>query len=196
MKPFHLFFLLIMAGCKAALSPMDFAKYCEDPQNGLVVNQTCGNVQFELKYIPEQLMALHEFHGEIEKNNFDTVLESYQGMRYFNLKLKPVDKKTDVLLLNAKTKDEYFQRIQYFSSLINEDLKLIVGLDTIPCSIHHYERTYHLSPVIELMIGFEDHNKDIKKNLTVIYRDKIFGLDTVIMKIEGEKIADLPALKL
>jgi hypothetical protein len=46
------------------------------------------------------------------------------------------------------------------------------------------------------MIGFEDHNKDIKKNLTVIYRDKIFGLDTVIMKIEGEKIADLPALKL
>ncbi len=196
MRKLFLLAIIGLMGCKTSLTPMEFAQYCNDSRNGLIQSEEKNEVRIELKYLPKELMALHEFHGEFDRYSFDSVLETYHGIKYFNLKLIPVDKKTDVLLLNAQSKDQYYQRVQYFSSMINQDLEMVIGKDTIPCSIHHYERTYQLSPVVELMIGFEDKKPELNENISIIYDDKIFALGKIIMKIEGDKISKIPALKL
>jgi hypothetical protein len=119
-----------------------------------------------------------------------------KGAHHFNLQLKALKVK-DLLNARSPDPDDYFRKQYYFGSLVDADLLLVIGADTLPCALAHFERTYGAAPFNELVVSFiDDSPEPYRDDLHFIYNDRAFGLGPVEFVIRKEDLQQLPSLKL
>lgn len=187
---------LLGTGCsEQALAPERYAAWLADPENGLVQERTFSEIALSLQYRSPELLALNEVRGDVRRSDFPALVAERQGAHYFNLKLQAL-RTSDLLNAGATDPDSYFQRQYYFGSLVQDDLSLIIGSDTLPCSLAHFERTYGAAPYNNLVVSFVDEAKDRHtEDLRLVYEDRAFGLGRVEFIINKEDLSRIPALK-
>jgi hypothetical protein len=98
--------------------------------------------------------------------------EDYQYS--FVLVISPVDKKTDLILSNAKSEQEALEIRDYMQFEIGADLKMCTDIGDIPCAMVYYEDMYGLSPNHTFNIVF-DSPKAINNKLKISFYDRMFG---------------------
>ena len=176
------------------LAPDQFAQWVENPENGLKVTQAVGGVEFELHYRPHDYIALLESkHREkFGSEELEKRREELSGLQYYSLKLRRTSGE-DLMTGALNSEQEFYGRVDYFSSAMENDLRLVDGSDTLSCSLFHLERTYGISPYKTVLLAFpESDGASSDKHL--IYNDQVLGTGPVHMTIPREKIEAIPEL--
>ena len=75
------------------------------------------------------------------------------------------------------------------------DLTLVNDLDSSKCVLSHHERTYGDTPYETLLIAFKN-NLTEKKDLQLVFRDRVFGFGTVKFLFKSEDLLEIPELNL
>lgn len=179
---------------KRTLSPQEYALYIENPDNGLCVKKQIDKFEFTLQYKPVEYIALIETKDvHITTATLNQKKEELGKMQYFTLKVK-ANNADEFLKSGIATEEEYFQRLEYFMSMAQDDISLIDGKDTLACALYHYERNYGIAPVNNIVLAFPS---SIQTNTTktFVYDDKVLGTGKLQIEINSTHINKIPQLK-
>jgi hypothetical protein len=191
MKKWMYIVIGMMLSCsQAELSSMDFIKYVDNPANGLIQQTQSGSLVFKLQYRPPEYEWLKAAGHNINLAD----LEEQRKLQFFVLKIEHESANVDVLAYGTRSSVEYQQRIIYLTSAVQNDFVLIDGTDTLPCVMHHWERTYKLTNYTTLLLAFPASKEGVSDK-TVVFYDEIFGVGKTFIQIPKAKIQAIPKLK-
>ena len=184
--------IVILTACgKQKLSPEYYVAWVENKKNGLSISKEFNDVNFQILYKPANYIVAKEFlNGGIKKEEVQKRLKELGDMQYFTLRIKS-NKSNELLSADIANENEYYQRLEYFMGPMQDDIKLIDGVDTIPCAIHHFERSYGIAPYNNFIIAFTQ-TKNKENDKTFVFEDKILGTGTVMFKVKSEDINNIP----
>lgn len=177
------------------LSPIEYTKWCEDSDNGLVLSKTIGDFEYTAFYKPTEYIALTELDVEsADKNAIESKIAELGDMEYFSFRIKSLKETTELLKVNLESQEQYYSRLEYISFKMQNDFKLIDKADTLDCVLYHFERVYNLVPHATIVLGFPKRKS--KSDLRIVYEDKIFNNGNIIMTLQNKTLNALPKLKL
>lgn len=189
--------LLTISCTKTKLDPTGYAQWVENEENGLKVQRKTGNFEFELQYKPADYMVLMEQKKKVTARSLEQRKRELGAMQHYTLKIKALDQTRDILRSGITDERQYYERLEYFMSYMQDDISLVEGTDTLPCLLFHFERNYGLAPYSSMVLAFESDT--IKKqqvpDRTFVYNDPVLGTGVVELSIKGRSIANCPALK-
>ena len=123
-----------------------------------------------LNYRTNEYMALSELNGEtVSEVNFKAALKNYNCCEHFLLKIFASDTISEALSYKIINEQEYYERIRFLSSDFGSKVVLVDGSDTLPCTFHHFERTYKMKPYISVNLIFEKKRQIKNKMSLIIY---------------------------
>ena len=173
----------------------DYLKWVESEANGMRVKKALTDYSFTLQYKPHTYMALMRLKSPNPPvAELNKVKELYGDLQYFTLRITSGDNEE---LMKAQGGDnlEYFQRLEYFSGQMQDQLRLIDGKDTLPCVLYHFERNYGLAPYSDIDLAFA--GTTAKNNDKILYyEDILLGTGPIYIPISGEAIRQEPQLQL
>jgi hypothetical protein len=160
---------------------------------------------FTATYLPWEYIVAREQKGKLNKELLDKKVNEINDLQYYTFKIEDNQDNSELLMAGISSKDEYYERIQYFSFSMQQDLKLIDGEDTLACVLFHFERNYGLSSEATFSLGFpltkieqeeKNSNKDVMNTSKVlIYDDKALGVGKIYVKIDQKNLNKLPEIK-
>lgn len=182
--------------------PGEYIGWVENKENGICAVKKVGAYDFELQYKPHDYIILKDnpdsvFTGDEMKK----AVSEIQDMQYFTFRISN-DKKGDLLNNEATEMSEFSSRLSYFSSIMQNDIHLIEGGDTLNCLLFHFERSYGIDPRSTFIVGFPYKAKE-GIQVGEPARDKIFlfddhelGTGPVMIALKAEDLASIPKLNL
>jgi hypothetical protein len=184
----------IFFGCaRKDLSPLEYVKWVEAESHGLNLKKQIGEFEFGLQYKPHDYIALMEKKDEnISSYDLNKRVAELGGLDYYTFRISS-SKSKEILSAGISSENEYYQRLEYFMSPMQDDISMVIGKDTIPCTLFHFERTYGLTPYCNFVMGFpsvKEENSDRK----FIYNDRILGTGNVIININNSDLKNIPTL--
>lgn len=188
--------LLCATGCGIdTLPPGDYMRWVEDPDNDLTMAKELDGYRFVLQYKPVPYIILQENSGTYPGSAaFWKRAAELDGMQYYTLAISS-DKDQDILKAGIHDENEYYSRLEYFTAVMQDDILLVEGSDTLACVLYHYERNYNLSPKSNFLLGFEKGaNATLDGERTLVFQDQVFGTGTIKLSIPEESIQNTPAL--
>lgn len=176
---------------KKELHSNDYVKFVEDESNGLRVSKNIGEVNYMIQYKPIEYILLRENNnnGDIKKRK-----EDLGGMQYYTLTYSLVKNNKDILKFNLTSPDEYYERVNYFSFGLQNDIYLVDGKDTLDCKLFNYVRSYGLSPKADFVLAFDKSKQTKTTDKLMVIEDKIFGGGIIKIKISKEDIENIAEL--
>ena len=197
---FHFFIgamvIVLIGACESkALSPKQYLHWIATHKDQLTVSSSKdGEILHSITYIPAGWLAIKEA-GEKQPRQIADALMEYNGLEYYRLRLALRSGQGDILQYAAANTDEYYARVSYFSFDMQNDVSMLIGKDTFPCRLFHFERNYGAAPYLDFMLGF-DPPETGNVDRTLIYYDPVYSNTPVTMIMAGENITRIPKLKL
>lgn len=152
---------VFLFSCKKRLPASDYVNWFKTSEENLNSAKT-GNFIYEARYVSPDANALIEFGAD--EDSLKKYEKEFSQWVNFNLKIFAKEKDKDVLKYNIRNQQEYFERMQYLISYLNQDVKLLMkNKDTMHCAFHHYERTYNVTPFANISLSFEGRIEDADK---------------------------------
>lgn len=188
-----------LTSCSNYLKPNDYIVWVNNTEHGLIKEYTKSGYLFKAYYRPSSYLALKELADvNISDKLLDSVNNEYDGSYYFDIKIfNSENPNEDALKSFLNNEQEYYARMEYLSSYVNNDFKLVHNSDTMRCMMHHFERTYKLSPNISLSLAFE--KEDIRRfsdNLRLLYKGPFSNDSLLIIEFTKNDLNNIPQLKL
>lgn len=182
---------IILCGCKSKnLTPEQYINWIHDVDNGLIKEETIGKVKYTIQYRPSD----YQKAKSILSNDSFGLKHSKNSNHSFVIKMEPVDGKTQILTIDARDKDEPFQRINYYMSEAPQFMKLLEGNDTLNVESYIYERYYNASPAQNLVIGFHQIDKLGVNDLTFVLDDKVLNSGKIFFTFRKSILKNIPQL--
>lgn len=176
------------------MSPDQYADWMQQHHLTLKTSKNVGAFSMEATYLPADWLAIKEA-GTANTTQIATARQAYAGLEYYQLRIALQSGQGDLLQFGASSTGEYYQRVEYFSFGLQNDLRLLVGADTLPCKLFHFERNYGAAPYADFMLGFEEKGGN-NFDRTVICYDRVFTQSQILLIIPAENIDRVPTLKL
>jgi len=176
----------MMFSCSNVLPKKEYTAWVEDVENGLSAIKTVDDAVYKIQYKPIDYI--------LSKKNKDSLTNTdYEDLHYIDLylsnKLNP-----EYLKNKLNSKEEYYYRLQYFSSEVENDISLKQGDKPLKCLFTHYERSYGIEPHIKIVLAFEK-NATNKEDLVFSYHDQMFNNGVVNMVIKESSLKNIPQVK-
>jgi hypothetical protein len=185
--------VLFWSSCQTSLSPNQYQQWIAENGDLLTTSQSESALRATLRHLPADWLALQEAGGkpvEFAKAKLD-----YAGLEYYQLRVAVQSGNSDVLQYAVANEAEYYQRVSYFSFGFQHDLHLLIGNDTLPCKLFHFERNYGSAPYMDFMIGFEVPLES-QQDRTLLYYDIIYAQRVFALTIPFANLNRIPNLKL
>jgi hypothetical protein len=179
--------IMVVACGQRELAAEQYARWFADQDNGMVQKEIreVGSVQVE--YCSPELVALRE-PGRLTIERVD----AKRGAYYFNIKITPAA---------APGMDDpvHLERSYYLENLVEGDLSLVIGKDTLLCAQSLHERTYGATPHHTLVASFlnddQQANASLDMPIRLVINDRAFGFGTMNFDFEEKALASIPKLK-
>jgi hypothetical protein len=184
----------LLVACRTKeLLPSEYVSWMKDPANGLREEKTIGEYTFHLQYKTPEFVVLQQYKSDnVAQMMVESELEKYAGMEYYTFEISAQDGH-DLLDEKYYEAEKIASRIEYFLSYAQDNFTLVTDNDTIACSLFHFERSYSLSPITTLVLGFDRVVTD--EDRTLVYDDQLLGCGPVRITINAEDISNVPAIK-
>jgi hypothetical protein len=185
--------LISFSSCgKKNLSRDAYSNYVSDDSNGLLKKENFDGITVELLYQPLEYVYLKERkESEISKMDFDVWKKDKINYEFYILRLRS-EKANEISQHEAANFGEYSQYLDYFVSDFQNDIIKVVGPDTLPCELYHYERNFGISANNNFNLVF---NKSAsKEDKTIIINLGVYELGNIKFKFKKEDIDNLPSL--
>ena len=199
------FLLLIVFSCNKSgksivtiHSNEEVKEFIKQEQEANTLNKKIKEVNYQLNYFSSERMALNEI-GDITHTTqvqFDSIIRNYDSLLFFNLQISIDNFNDDLLKYNLQGDAEYnySQLIEYYAYKMQKDVCIVQNeKDTIPCVLYHYERSFGISPITNIMLGFKP--KTIS-DLVLVYDNKHLKTGIVKFKLENKNIINYPHIKI
>ncbi|MBX7204101.1 MAG: hypothetical protein K1X81_01630 [Bacteroidia bacterium] len=175
-------------------SYQEYFNWVRKPENGLEVSKKLGIFEYTLRYKPVLYEVLFTA-GRTKWNNRRLINErvkdlSSQQFFLFTIKV-PTNEATELLKINLTSEEEYKERVNYCSFHIQEDLFLVDGNDTLPCSFAHFERAYNNASLLQFSLAFPSRSQQVN-NKIFICRDRLFDMGQINIRIPKEVLSQIP----
>jgi hypothetical protein len=156
-----LFFIILISSCNKKLDPIEYVNWFKNSKENLNEKKS-AHYLYEIRYLSPEANLLMEF-GQ-NNDSINKYLIEEKNWSKFELKIFTIDKKQDVLKYNNKQKSDYFEKMQYLITGINEDITATKkDGNIISCSFHHFERSYNISPYLNLTFSFMENIENLKE---------------------------------
>lgn len=196
----HLKYLLIALsvtlgyGCrKQQLSPADYISWVNDEANGLRKSKTFKGIVVMAQYRPvEYQVAIEEKTSLLSSEKLNERYGKLKGMQYYLLRFSLEDKSQDIMRYDLDNEAEYYQRLNYCSFGMQNDIWLVQGNDTLSCKLFNAVRSYGLSPNADYLLAFEEKDTEHKYDRQLIVNDAVFGLGPVKFKFSEDDLENIP----
>lgn len=191
---------VFLSGCSDNVfrSPEKYVAYLKKNEENVSDSVNVNGLIISAKYIPVEYLALNSQGVEKFKTNREELLNNYAGMEYFECNFWLPDQKTsEYLKSNYKQKDA-IDFDTYFNFSIQQDVRLIIEKDTLPCNYLHREISDAITNRIKYTIAFRVEKSDhapVFDRIIFIDSDQ-FGLNNILLHISAEEIEALPQLKI
>ena len=185
--------ILLGTGCqKNNVNDKEYLTYVSGEKNGLKKRKQVKDIIFEVQYKTPEYVLLKEGlnKGTLEwEERYEKTKQNY----FFDIRLSVKNSNYGILKYNIQDYDDYNQRLYYFAFKVNEDIMMIDGRDSIPCSFHHFERTYDLAGHNTILVGFSPKAKQ-KGDKTLIINSPFLFSGPVKFNIKQSDIDRIPNL--
>lgn len=175
----------------------EYLEWVRDPENGLYREEEIDGLTFSVFYKPLDYVILQELASSgVAIDSFASYKKQYEGLQYFTLTIKS-SQDADLLKHAITSERNYYQRIDYCSFRMQNDLQLVQGSDTLACKLFHYERTYQVAPYTNFILAFEDNstpNTSLVHDKTLVFHDQAFGRGIVKLKLKANDLNKVPKL--
>jgi len=186
------------AGSYTISSAADASAFVEDESKSNVYETKIKEVNFKLKHISNEQMALRDL-GDIShaaQASFDSILKGYDSLLFFSLEIS-IDGFTEEMIhyqLNAGEEAAFDKRTAYYAFEMQKDICIVqADKDTLPCTMYHYERNYGVSPKNNFMLGFKaSHLKDA----VLIYDNTYLTSGPVKFALNEQELFTHPQIKI
>lgn len=191
----YLLVLLWLVACQSKeLDPKTYMAWFGQHRTEHTVSAQQGDIIASVAYLPADWLAVNEA-GTDHPAEIATARKEYEGLEYYRLRVALQSGQGDVLQYAATSTEEYYQRVEYFSFAMQQDLRLLVGPDTLPCKLFHFERNYGAAPYMDFMLGFEERPGSAFDR-AFIYDDIVYTKSPIQLTIPFQNIQRIPKLKL
>lgn len=193
--------ILLLTSCgREILAPKEYVNFIRSEKSGLLVSKTIDGFEFSLLYKPCEYIALMQDKDEsMSKAALDEKIKPMEGMQYYTFTIK-TESGQELMREGINAENEYYERLDYIVSYMQNDLTLIDGKDTLPCTLFHYERNYNVAPQNNFVLGFEKPKAAAGANAatdkTLVFNDQILGIGKLMLTINSSAIQNIPQLKL
>lgn len=187
---------ILVISCKTLFAPADYVKWIENPANGLKQDHEVKGVHFELQYKPvDYIIANENAKNELSESFHQQRKEKLGDLFYFSLSLKSGTQ--DLLMHNLDEEQEYYQRVNYYALDFQQDIKMLIGSDTLPCLMYQFENTYGVAPYIKMSLAFSGKKKEqaLKNNFSILIYDRVFGGGWLNYSFDNKKMNAVPEIK-
>lgn len=183
----------LLFGCEGNLTPLEYALWVENPENGLQLKKEHEAFKFSLQYNPVDYTIVNEFQKEVlETEVLETERKLRNGLQYFTFKMSTSNNKA-VFSGNSSIDDSVKNYLNY---KIQDDFFLIEHGDTLPCKLFHYENTNGMTPHDAFVLGFEVHKNDsVVDDKIFLFKASIVDLNTIEMKIGKTALSKIPKIE-
>lgn len=168
-------------------------EYVTNPENGLNREKSIGNIRLGIQYKPHMFMILQNNRGDISDEKYEQDMETFSGLEHFTMKLGVADGTRNIVDYGISDMEGMQERLEYLSFGMQNDIRMTVGTDTLPCVLYHFERSYDLTPHRNFVLGFEDRN--LEGDRIIIWDSPEFGTGPVRIAFGAEDIRAIPQLK-
>lgn len=198
---FIILLFFIVSCSKKELDPIKYIQWVENEQNGLSIDKEIGDLIFNVQYQPLDYVILRQNQKtSIDSESYKKIKGEVEGLLYFNFSISTIKDQKSPLYYNISAAEEYQYRVSYFSFEVSNDFKLVIANDSLPCVLHHFERTYNIIPKVTFVLAFEKpenfSEESLRNDFQFIYNDKIFDVGKIQIKLENKKIRRIPKLNI
>jgi hypothetical protein len=191
---------IFLQSCKnSKVKPPEFARYINDPANGLSKERKVNGITIKVKYLPTSLLAYKEFKESemVDEAQYDSLYTTYASGRSFLMEIIP-DNKEDLMSKDIDTESEYKERVNQMNFNLRDYLELSVNGETIPASIANFENIYGLQNGRKVMVVFPIKPSDKKGNgdIQFTYHDEIYATGINHFTFSAKDLQAVPEIKL
>ncbi len=191
----HVFIIaqVLCMGCSKTknqkVNAKEMINWFQNSKNGYLKEVKSGDFSFTLQYKPLVYdRALQELQGDnIVSNNVDD--DAY----FFTLKVKN-NTRQDITRYNTSDFNQIQKNIYYLSYMMQKEVFLIDGNDTLNCDYYVFERSFNLADHQVFNLGFfpEKINQEDK---TLILKSDYFNTIPIKFKFKQSALKQTPKLK-
>ncbi len=191
-------------GCKRAVSPKEMYTYINNPDKGLFLSKTAGEMIFSVKYLPAEILAYREYKYLKNNLSYDSILNTYVHAMTFLLRIGMEDtdgEGVDPAKEIASSYGAYSTIINRMSFNMKEYLYLRVGGEKITPDLVHFESTVEVKNEKVFYVTFavpgsfvNDSSNSI--DIDFVFNDLFFGTGINHFLFRSSSIRNIPKLKL
>jgi hypothetical protein len=177
------------------LQGSDYINWVRNPENGLVKEKVIDELKFKIQFKPyEYIACMNEHTDQLADTVLKKAIKELNGMQFYDLKISLNDNEGEILKAGLKSREDYDKRVKYFSFEMQQDIQLVDGTDTLPCTMYHYERAYDATPVTTILVGFQADAKNAAKTKTLLIYDRTFNKGLLKFRFTENRLNTLPKL--
>ena len=173
-----------------------------DPfKRSLTKTKDINQFSFVAEYQPHLLLAVvntGSFNAldRLDKKSLNAVGD-YENLHYIKFSMENKDFHSELIRYDLKSAQEYSDRIMYYSFYSNRDAYLIEnGCDTIRNAFVHFERTFDVSPKLNMTFVFEKKSRHDLNKVSFVFEDVIFNHGRLNFEFDGKTISLLNATEI
>lgn len=200
--------ILVLAGCsKKAMDAAEFCQWVNTPESGLITSKEINGLQYTAMYRPAAFMVLQQAGRQVSPDGaaFHEKLAEASGSQYFVLEIRSVTN-SDVIAVNATSKEAYHARIIFLSYRVQERIRLIDGTDTLYCRLAQFEQMYTAAPYARINLVFDvaDDNsnaktvrpQEVRGDKTLLFDDMVWGNGLIKLRIKEKDLQNMPEVRI
>ncbi len=191
--------ILVLISCLSAcsgdktLSKSDYLEYFNSPSGKFFKQKNFNKVVYKLKMQTPEYLLLKNNDSIQSLTQFDAELNKRRHTLNFVMLIE--DEADSKQVKEVVYKPELYTKLTNYANMqMTDEIKLVHGKDTLPCSLLYLEPANSMQPAIRLAFGF-DNLKRSDGDYTVIFNDNLFNNGIIKFKYPNETFADLPKLR-
>ena len=187
-----IFLVAALVSCRPVVPAEELNVFVGNPENGFLASKTIGNIEYQVRHKPSELVAVQSGELNNDLSNLESVLETYDDQWHFDLRIGSVNGRPP-LENQVYTQGEYSPELKALMSGIQNQLFIITPSDTLNCLLHHFERSYGVAPYHTISLVFAKPSET--KDVVLKYNDQLFGTGPVNINITSIVHQNSPRLK-
>lgn len=190
MKGICIITLLSLLGCQKSLSLDDYLAYIKNSENGLSTSIEQKPFNYTAQFVPTPLVEIRN-GGKVDDGRLG---ESYKGMEFYQIQISSTEN-SEFLKVGLSDPSDYFERVAYYTSLAQSDIRLVMGNDTVYCNTYHFERSYGIRPYSTILCGFHV-SENVSGSHQLLFEDRALYGDLLVFPFNASDLNNLPKIKL
>lgn len=186
----------VLTASTRELLPGEYVQWVQDKENGLNKEKVVEDIIYTLQYKPQPYMVcVSERTDDLQDSVLRAKQEELGDVEYFELRIGLKSGQGELLKHGITSAGDYEKRVKYFAFEMQKDIKFVMGNDTLPCEMYHFERAYDIVPFSSFIIGFPRPKENGLQDMTFIVHDRIFQKGIIKFRFTRKELYNIPKLK-